>query len=286
VLGTLGFGLVLDVLGDDELRARHIPAVSRGEIRGVAAVASPWDAEDLAPTLSATRVGADWQVSGVVRYVVDADVADLVLACAATDDGRTVGVLVRPGATAAVEQLTTTAGDRYARLHVDATLLPADVLVGPGGAGLAEDDVRRAAHVLRVMSCLELVGVAEAILDRTVDYTRGREQFGRAIASFQAAQHLVADMHIDVQAARLTAQSAAYWLGRGDVATRQTAIAVVHAAQAGRRASLDAHQLHGGMGYVLETDLHLWSERARELGVLGGGLDAATRWLEREVVDA
>lgn len=281
VLGTLGFGLALDALGDDELRARHLPAVSHGELRGVAAVASPWDADDLTPTLRATRAGDDWQVSGVVRYVVDADLADLVLATAATDGGRTVGVLLRPGATATVEQLTTTAGDRYARLHVDTRLSSTDVL-----DGLVEDDLRRTAHTLRVLSCLELVGVAEAILDRTVDYTRGREQFGRAIASFQAAQHLVADMHIDVQAARLTAQSAAYWLGRGEVATRQTAVAVVHATRAARRASLDAHQLHGGMGYVLETDLHLWSERARELGVLGGGLDVATRWLEREVVDA
>ena len=281
VLGTLGFGLALDALGDDELRARHLPAVSRGELRGVAAVASPWDAEDLTPTLSATRAGDDWRVSGVLRYVVDADLADLVLATAATDDGQLVGVLLRPGATATVEQLTTTAGDRYARLHVDATLTSTDVL-----ADLAEDDVRRIAHTLRVLACLELVGATEAIIDRTVEHTRGREQFGRPIASFQAAQHLVADMHIDLQAARLTAQSAAYWLGRGEVATRQTAVAVVHATQAARRASLDAHQLHGGMGYVLETDLHLWSERARELSVLGVGLDAATRWLEREVVDA
>jgi len=281
VLGTVGFGLVLDALGDDEIRARHLPEVARGELRGVAAVASPWDAEDLTPTLSATRSGDAWQVSGVVRYVVDADLADLVLATASTSDGQTVGVLLRPGGTATVERLTTSAGDRYARLHVDATLAATDVVVG-----FAEDDLRRAAHVQRVLSCLELVGVAEAILDRTVDYTRGREQFGRAIASFQAAQHLVADIHIDVQAARLSAQSAAYWLGRGEVATRQTAVAVVHAAQAGRRASLDAHQLHGGMGYVLETDLHLWSERARELSVLGGGVDVATGWLEREVVDA
>jgi alkylation response protein AidB-like acyl-CoA dehydrogenase len=286
VLGTLGFGLALDTLGDDELRARHLSEVSRGELRGVAAVASPWDASDLTPTLVARADGDGWRVTGVLRYVVDADLADLVLATAATEDGRTVGVLLRPGATATVEQLTTTAGDRYARLHVDATLTSADVVTGSHSAGLAEHDLRRTAHILRVLACLELVGVTEAIIDRTVDHTRTREQFGRPIASFQAAQHLVADMHIELQAARLTAQSAAYWLGRGDVATRQTAVAVVRATQAGRRASLDAHQLHGGMGYVLETDLHLWSERARELGVLGGGLDAATRWLEREVVDA
>jgi alkylation response protein AidB-like acyl-CoA dehydrogenase len=286
VLGTVGLGLALDVLADDARRSEHLPALGRGETRGVAALASPWDAGDVTPTLTATPVGEGWRVTGVLRFVVDADLADLVLATAAAPDGGTLGVLLRPGVTATVEPLTTSAGDRYSRLHVDAELAPADVLAGPRGVGLEQDDLRRTAHALRVLACLELVGVTEAVVERTVDYTRGREQFGRAIASFQAAQHLVADMHIELQAARLTAQSAAYWLGRGDVATRATAVAVVHTARAARRASLDAHQLHGGMGYVLETDLHLWSERARELGVLGGGPDVAAGWLEREVVDA
>jgi alkylation response protein AidB-like acyl-CoA dehydrogenase len=280
VLGTIGFGLAVDELGDDALRDRLLPAIGRGETRGVAAVASPWDAGDLAPTLTASPEEEGWRVRGTLRYVVDADLADLVLATARTPEGGTVGVLLRPGDSAQVEQLRTTAGDRYARLHVDAVVADADVF-----AELDPDALRRTAHALCVLGCLELVGVTEAILDRTVEYTRGREQFGRAIASFQAAQHLVADMRIELQAARLTAESAAYWLGRGDVATRQTAIAVVHTARAARRASLDGHQLHGGMGYVLETDLHLWSERARELGVLGGGPDVALGWLEREVVD-
>ncbi len=286
VVGTIGFGLAVDTLasrtgGDDALRDRLLPAIGRGETRGVAAIASPWDAGDITPRLKASSEAEGWRVSGTLRHVADADLADLVLASAQAPDGRIIGVLLRPGDTAQVEQLRTTAGDRYARLHVDALVADDDVI-----PYLDPQDLRRTANVLRVLSCLELVGVTEALLERTVDYTRGREQFGRAIASFQAAQHLVADMRIALQAARLTAESAAYWLGRGEVATRQTAIAVVHTARAARRASLDGHQLHGGMGYVLETDLHLWSERARELGVLGGGPDVALGWLEREVVDA
>lgn len=286
VLGSIGLGLALDALGDDEQRRRHLPAVARGELRGSTALASPWDAGDLTPPLTAVREGTTWRIEGVVRYVVDADLADVVLATAAEPRGGTVGVLLRPGETARSEPLTTSAGDRYARLHVNTTLPPPDVLVGRESGGLVEDDLRRASHLVRVLQCLELVGVAEEQLERTVAYVGERQQFGRPIGSFQAAQHLVADMRIAIQAARLAAQSAAYRLGRGEVATRPTAIAVIHAAQAARRTSLDAHQLHGGMGYVLETDLHLWSERARELSVLGGGADVATAWLEREVVDA
>lgn len=285
VLSTVALGLALDLLGDDEHRARHLPSLCRGETRGTVLVASAWDCSDLAPTLTAAPTGdGRRRVSGSVGYVVDADLADLVLVTAADADGATVGLLVRPGEAARVEQLTTTAGDRYSRLHLDDAVVAADdVLAGPAGRGLAVDDLRRVAHQVRSLQCLEMVGGAEAVLERTVAYTRGREQFGRPIASFQAAQHLVADMHIAVQAGRLAAQSAVHRLAGGHVATRETAVAVMHAAQAYRRATLDAHQLHGGMGYVLETDLHLWSERARELGVLGGGPDVAARWLEQEV---
>ena len=119
-------------------------------------------------------------------------------------------------------------------------------------------------------------------MQRTVDYTKMREQFGRPIASFQAAQHLVADMHIALAAARLAAQSAVFWIGRGRTATRETAVARMRAA-AVKKITLDAHQLHGGMGYVVDTDLHLFSERARVLSTLGGGADIAAKWLEDEM---
>ena len=73
-----------------------------------------------------------------------------------------------------------------------------------------------------------------------------------------------------------------FWIGRGRTATRETAIAKMRAA-AVTKITLDAHQLHGGMGYVLDTDLHLFSERARVLTTLGGGADIAAKWLADEM---
>jgi alkylation response protein AidB-like acyl-CoA dehydrogenase len=141
-----------------------------------------------------------------------------------------------------------------------------------------DDQLRRVANAIVALDCLDLVGVGEAVIDRTVDYTKMREQFGRPIASFQAAQHIVADMHIALAAARLAAQSATFWIGRGRTATRETAIARMRAAEI-KKVTLDAHQLHGGMGYVVDTGLHLFSERARVLSTLGGGADIAAKWL-------
>ena len=138
------------------------------------------------------------------------------------------------------------------------------------------------ANAAVALHCLDLVGVGEAVIERTVEYTKMREHFGRPIASFQAAQHLVADMHIALAAARLAAQSAVFWIGRGHTATRQTAVARMRAAEV-KKITLDAHQLHGGMGYVVDTGLHLFSERARILSTFGGGADIAAKWLEDEM---
>jgi alkylation response protein AidB-like acyl-CoA dehydrogenase len=160
---------------------------------------------------------------------------------------------------------------------------PNAVLAGPDGTGLADQELRRVANAAVALQSLDLVGIGEAALQRTVEYTKARKQFGRPIASFQAAQHLVANMHIALAAARLAAQSAVFWIGQGHTATRQTAIARMHAAAAAKLITLDAHQLHGGMGYVVDTDLHLFSERARVLSTLGGGADIAAGWLGGEV---
>src|SRR6202044_1047793 len=77
------------------------------------------------------------------------------------------------------------------------------VLAGPDGSGLTAHDLRRGANAAVALLSLDLVGVGEAVLQRTVDYTGARRQFGRPIASFQAAQHLVTNMHIALDAARV-----------------------------------------------------------------------------------
>ncbi|MQW78044.1 acyl-CoA dehydrogenase [Nocardioides sp. dk4132] len=290
VLSTLHLGLAVAALGSAEQQARVLAPLCRGELRGAVALGSPYDAADVRPTLRAEPIGGDRvAVSGRLDHVLDADLAHRVLATATLasygEPDRLVGVLLDPRAPGITRTaLPTSDADRLQQLDLDHVVVPAaDVLTGPEGVGLAADGVRRVALLVRALQCVDMAAGADAVLERTVGHVRGREQFGRAIASFQAAQHLVADVHIAVQAARLAARSAVFWHGRGRPAVRETAVAVLHAATAYRRATLDGHQLHGGMGYVVETDLHLWSERARLLGALGGGPDVAARWLEEEI---
>lgn len=276
-------GLAIDWLGGPEHRAAWLPALCAGAARATTSLCSASDAGLVAPVLRARREsGGEWRLSGTADFVVDADLADFFVVSAA-DANTTLGFIVdtrAPGVRA--EPLQLMGGQRAFCVHFDEVSVadPAAVLAGADGAGLTGRDLRRVANAAVALLSLDLVGVGEAALQRTVDHTVARRQFGRPIASFQAAQHLVANMHIALAAARLAARSAVFWIGRGRTATRETAIARMHAATAAKLITLDAHQLHGGMGYVVETDLHLFSERARVLSTLGGGADVAATWLE------
>jgi alkylation response protein AidB-like acyl-CoA dehydrogenase len=275
VHSTLHAALAIDWLGGPAARAAWLPELASGAVRGTITLFGARDAGVVTPVLRAVPDGAGWRLRGVADFVADADLADLIVVTADAD-ARTLACVVDIGSPGiSVEPLAMMGGHHSFTVRFD------DVAVDEA-TDVRAQDLRRVANATVALLCLDLVGVSEAVVQRTVDYTTMREQFGRPIASFQAAQHLVADMHIALAAARLAAQSAVFWIGRGRTATRETAIARMRAA-AVRKITLDAHLLHGGMGYVVDTDLHLFSERARILSTLGGGADIAAKWLEGEM---
>jgi len=265
VQSTVYTAIAVDWLG---VGPAWLPRLTSGAARGTYALFNPGDAADVTPRLRVRRDEDGWRVSGDAHYVPDADHAEVIVASA---DAGVVAVDTSANGVE-IEPLPVMGGFGVFTVRFD------DVLIDEPTPVDAEQ-LRRIANTIVALDCLDLVGVGEAVIDRTVDYTKMREQFGRPIASFQAAQHLVADMHIALAAARLASQSATFWLGRGKIATRETAIARIRAAEV-KKITLDGHQLHGGMGYVVDTGLHLYSERARVLSTLGGGADIAAEWLD------
>jgi alkylation response protein AidB-like acyl-CoA dehydrogenase len=256
VQSTLYAALALDWLG---VGSDWLPRLTSGEARGTIALFDPRDASN------------GRRVDGVAEFVADADVADVIVVT--TDAGVVAIDTAAPDVT--IDPVPMMGGFAGFTVRFDDLALGEPIPVDA-------EQLRRVANAVVTLDCLDLVGVGEAVLDRTVEYTKMREQFGRPIASFQAAQHIVADMHIALSAARLAAQSAVFQIGQGRVATRETAIARMRATEA-KKITLDAHQLHGGMGYVVDTGLHKFSERARVLSTLGGGADIAAKWLEGEL---
>ena len=285
VHATLHAALAIQLLGAADQHAAWLPSISAGRLRATTSLWNTGNAAVIAPALRACPTAdGGWRLSGTADFVADADLADHIVVSGSDAAGtRNLGFVVALQADGVhIDPLRLMGGHRAFGIRFDDVEVVdrRAVLAGPDDSGLTDNSLRRVANAAVALLSLDLVGVGEAVLQRTVDYTVAREQFGRPIASFQAAQHLVANMHIALAAARLAAHSAVFWIGRGRTATRETAIARMHAASAAKSITLDAHQLHGGMGYVLDTDLHLFSERARVLSTLGGGADVAATWLE------
>ena len=145
--------------------------------------------------------------------------------------------------------------------------------LGPGSAS-------RLARWWRLALAVEAAGTMAAALDVTVAYLRERRQFGRAIGSFQAVQHRLADCAIEIEASRWLALEAAY---QGAPA-EPTATAAVYALGAAGRVFSETHQLTGAIGFTREHDLHVYSMRLQALRLELGGLGthrralAAARW--------
>ncbi|MEZ7236505.1 acyl-CoA dehydrogenase family protein [Rhodococcus sp. GXMU-t2271] len=289
VYSTIAFGIALKRLGTPQVCDRYLPMLAGGALR---AGVSAWDAADarsLRPTLRAARADGGWTLHGVLPFVENADLVEALLTTAFTsvdaEPDRMFGFLVEPGGPGwSSTRQPTIAGEHQCRVELDGCFVPDErVLAGTEGTGLALGDLQWVADVVTALACVEMAGGGAAVLERTVEYVSTREQFGRPIGSFQAVQHIVADIHIALEGARLTAASAVWWLARGERAGRNVAIAKMHASEAYKWATLNAHQVHGGMGYVRETDLHLWSERAKVAEIRGGTADVAARWLEEEI---
>jgi alkylation response protein AidB-like acyl-CoA dehydrogenase len=289
VYSTLVFGVAAQRLADPGQAKRLLPALARGELKATTALWNPADASDIRPAFTAERSKGGWTLSGGQPFVQNAQLADVVLVTARartfTEPDRVLAFFVRPGASGWLAQpMRTMSGDKQARLALDDYFVAdADTFTGPDNGGIPGSDLSWIANAAVALQCMEMTGGATAVLDRTVEYVKVREQFGRPIASFQAAQHHVANMRMAIDGARLTATAATWWVGTGQLAPRAVAIAKMQASEAYKWATLTAHQLHGGMGYVRETDLHLWSERAKATEIQGGTADVAAGWLQREL---
>jgi alkylation response protein AidB-like acyl-CoA dehydrogenase len=142
-----------------------------------------------------------------------------------------------------------------------------------GGERLGPGSGERLARWWRVALAVEAVGAMDAALAVTTEYTRRRRQFGRAIGSFQAVQHRLAECKVMLEGARWLAREAAW----RDAPAEAAATAAAHALAAATRVFADTHQLSGAMGFTHAHDLYVWSMRLPALRLELGGLGAQRR---------
>ena len=140
-----------------------------------------------------------------------------------------------------------------------------------GADGDARGALRGALEVATAVLCAEMVGGMQWVLDTTVEYAKTRQQFGRAIGSFQAVQHMCADMLLLTESARSAAYYAAWALTENDpTASGAVSVAKAYCSDAYREVANRGVQVHGGIGFTWEHDLQLYYKRSKSSETLFG----------------
>ncbi len=251
---VIGTALVRD-LGSPAQRESLLSAMAMGEKLAVPAHGEEGARHDLERVATtAAREGRGWVLRGKKAVVLHAPAADVLLVSARTagevDDpaGISLFAVPRDARGVTLTPYATIDGQRAAEVSLAGVAVPEGALLGEPGRAFPAIE---AAFDLGVAGlCAEATGVLQVALDATVEYTKTRKQFGVPIGKFQALQHRMADMLIQVEQARSMAYLAAMRAGDRDPRERRRAVsaAKVIVGQACRHVGQQAVQLHGGMG--------------------------------------
>jgi alkylation response protein AidB-like acyl-CoA dehydrogenase len=257
-------------------RTRFLGGVAAGEIQGSLAVAEHGGSYDPARVRTTVAL-ADGEavVTGEKRFVMEGDAVDELVVVARLegtegDDG--VRAVVVP--VAAIDTKLVHAFDgsrRLAHVQLDRVRIARDRVLGEPDAPSSAAGLRRAIEEATVALALEIVGTAQTIFDITLEYAKQREQFGVPIGSFQAIKHKFADMMISLERARATGYFATLTIAEDD--PRRTSAVSVAKAAAGdcqRLLGKEGIQIHGGIGYTWEHDMHLYVKRMKSSEPLFG----------------
>ncbi len=251
-------------LGDEEQRKNHLAGLLSGECIGAFAAGGPESADPAAATVRAERLDGHTVLTGVCAPVLHGHVADLFVVPAALDGAVAFHVVRAGDPGVAVARLPSFDITRpVARLQLS------QARADPLTAGEPEQR-ERVLDVARMLLAAEMLGGAEACLGLAVDYARHRRQFGRPIGSFQSVKHACAEMMIEIDATRAAVMFAA--MSAADPRELRIAAPLVKA-QAANTFVLcagSAIQVHGGIAFTWEHDLHLYFRRAKTTEALFG----------------
>lgn len=264
--------------GTEDQKRAILPGVAGGElILTMALTEVEGRCEPGSLKVKAAQQDGGWVIEGVKLFVPDASVADYILCVARTSEatdpeaGLTLFLVKRdhPGVT--VTPLKTISRDNQCEVAFDKVRVGAGDVIG--AVDQAWPVVKAALDRAAVALAAETVGAMRATLDMTLAYAKERVQFGRPIGSFQAIQHYLADMWVDMLGTRNLVLRAAWKLSTGEPADKEVGMAKVRAGEMGRKATTMGHRIFAGIGFTMEHDLHLYHRRTLAADLAFGGPD-------------
>ncbi|MBQ0988107.1 acyl-CoA dehydrogenase family protein [Streptomyces sp. F63] len=258
---SVSLGLVAKSIaawGDEEQKRAWLPRLCSGEALGCFGLTEPGTGSDAAAlTTRAVREGGGYVINGSKMFITNGTVADVVLLFARTGGPghRGVSAFLVPADTPGLERREIHGklglrGQATAELTLTDVRVPASALLGQEGRGFAV--AMSALAKGRMSVAAGCVGIAQAALDAAVRYAGEREQFGRPVAHHQLVQELLADIAVDVDAARLLTWRVADLIERGLPFAAESSVAKLYASEAAVRCANNALQVFGGYGYIDE----------------------------------
>jgi len=261
-------GSAIMLAGSEAQQAELLSQIAAGELTLALALEESPLHSPFGSALAAEKQGEEWVLRGSKQFVLDGHSADRLVVVARTSgsagDREGLSLFLVPGDAKGVTRTRTIMVDSRNAAHVefDAVTVGADSLLGKvdQGADVLEPLLDRA----RVCMAAEMLGTMDEAFERTLAYLRERKQFGVVIGSFQALKHRAADMFTEIELARSTVLDALSALDedREDV-PMLAALAKAKVGEALHTVSLEALQMHGGVGMTDEFDIGLFLKRAR-----------------------
>lgn len=263
-------GLTLHEAASEPQKKRWLVPIAEGRLKATLAVTEPgntWGAEGIAVAAEAEPEG--FLITGTKLFVPEAQVADLIICAARTGDSRHsadgITLFAIPSGTRGLSIVPLKTMDqtrRHYEVLFERVRVPRDHVIG--GLGKGWPVLERVIDKATIGLCAQMVGGAQQVLDSAVEYSKSRVQFGKPIGSFQVIQHKCADMLLVTESARSAVYAAACAASEesGEVPLFAS-IAKAYASDAYKMVAGEGIQIHGGMGYTWESDMHLYFKRAK-----------------------
>jgi alkylation response protein AidB-like acyl-CoA dehydrogenase len=264
-------GAVIDACASPEQKKKYLERIAAGQARATVALveaAGSWDTESLKISTAGNKL------NGTKLFVTDAAAADFIVVI----DGDGVFIVDAKALGLHVEAMK---GMDLARkiYSVEFKNTPAERLGNAGGLSGALD-------VATTALCAEMTGGMQRVLELTVGYAKTRKQFGKPIGTFQAVQHLCADMYLETESSRSATYYAAWALEENmPDAVAAVSVAKMYASDASRNVGNRGIQVHGGMGFTWENDIHLYYRRAKASETMLGDATFHRERIARLVID-
>lgn len=273
--------------GSDMQRRRYLTGLCDGTLVGAHAITEPDSGSDtFAMRMRGTRDGSGWRLNGTKTFISNGPIADVVVVFAVTDPvkgafGGFTAFLVERG----IEGYT--AGQTFAKMGLrtspvgelvfEDAYVPDDAVLGTVGGGASVFGT--AMDWERALLVAMHVGTMERLLETSIEYARTRSQFGQPIGKFQAVSHKIADMKVQLEAARLLLYRTASRLSTARSISLDASITKLFVSESLVRAALETVQLHGGYGFMVEYEV----ERALRDAV-GSTIYSGTSEMQRNII--